>query len=112
MLETIREYGLERMEPGEEAAACAAHAGYFLHLATALRPLANTRSTNAPLDRLAADDANLRAALGWLDQRGPASDFITMVTACYMFLFALSRFHEAESWLNRALAMQDEAPDS
>ena len=110
MLETIREYGLERLEAGEEAAARAAHARYFLGLAWALRPLANTRSTRAPLDRLEADDANLRAALAWLDECGPVTDFVRMVTACYTFLFALSRFGEAETWLNRAQAARDGAP--
>jgi excisionase family DNA binding protein len=109
-LETIREYGLEQLSPDEESAARAAHAGYFLHLAAALRPLANTRSTNAPLDRLAANDANIHVALGWLETHGPVSDFISMVTASYTYMFALSLFRKAESWLNRALAVQSEAP--
>jgi excisionase family DNA binding protein len=109
MLETIREYGLERLEEhGKAAAAREAHAAYFLALAQQSRPLANTRSTNAPLDVLTANDANLRAALAWLEQRGPVSDFIAMVTASYTFLFALSHFREAETWLERALAVQDE----
>ncbi len=111
MLETIREFGLERLEEEDEATAARnAHAAYFLALTQRLRPLANTRSTHAPLDLLAAEDANLRAALAWLGERGSASNFVGMVTACYTLLFALSHFRAAEAWLNRALAVRDEAP--
>jgi non-specific serine/threonine protein kinase len=110
MLETIREFGLEQLKENEEATAARnAHAAYFLALSQRLRPLANTRSTHAPLDHLAADEANLRAALAWLEEHGPAADFVAMVSACYTFLFALSHFREAEMWLNRARSVQEEA---
>lgn len=106
MLETIREYGLERLEAAEETAARAAHASYLLDLASRLRPLVNTRSTRAPLDRLETEGANLRAALEWLAARGPAADFARMVAACYPYFFAGSHFHEAEVWLARGQQVQ------
>jgi excisionase family DNA binding protein len=109
MLETIREFGLEQLDPAEEAAARTAHAGYFLRLASALRPLVTTRSARAPLDRLEAEEANLRAALDWLAARGPVEAFAHMVAACYTFLFALSHFAEAETWLTRGLEIRDRA---
>lgn len=109
LLETIREYGLERLEPAEAVAFRAAHAAYYLELAKTLRPIVDTQATRAPLDRLAADDANLRAALAWLEERGPGSDLCAMVAALAIFWFGFSRQREAATWLKRALSKRDEA---
>ncbi|MFN8590936.1 MAG: LuxR C-terminal-related transcriptional regulator [Thermomicrobiales bacterium] len=109
LLETIREYGLERLSSAEETAARTAHARYFLRLARAQRPLANTRSTRAPLARLEADGANLRAALDWLERNGPVADLAGLVASCYTYLFALSHFREAEQWLEIASGVLDGA---
>jgi predicted ATPase/DNA-binding NarL/FixJ family response regulator len=109
MLEIIREYGLECLEPDEVVAVRTAHARYFLAFAQALRPLANTQATSAVFERLAADDANLHLALTWLDERGPAADFVAMVAACCVYWYALSHLREAEMWIARALAKEDRA---
>jgi excisionase family DNA binding protein len=109
MLETIREYGLERTEASEAEATRAAHARYFLDMARELRPLVTTEATLAPLDRLAADDANLRAALAWLDDHGPAGDFVALVASLCCYWIALSLLPEAQSSLVRALAKRHEA---
>jgi excisionase family DNA binding protein len=109
LLETIREYGLEQLTPDEEDSARAAHARFFLQFAQALRPLANTRSTRAPLDRLAADDANLRAAAVWFDEHEAAAELASLVAACYVHWYIVSTLKEAEAWLHRALAKQDRA---
>lgn len=111
MLETIREFARERLEPDEEQAVRSAHARYFLDLAWSLRPLVNTLSTWAPLDRLTAHDGNLRAALQWFEADGQATDFARMVSACYTFMFARSHFREAEHWLDRAVATSNLLPD-
>jgi predicted ATPase/DNA-binding CsgD family transcriptional regulator len=109
MLETIHEYGREQLAGDEAEAARAAHARYYLALAQALRPLTNSRATRAPLDRLTADDANLSAALAWLDEHGPAADFVALVVACWSYWFAVGRLREGEQWLERALAKRDAA---
>jgi non-specific serine/threonine protein kinase len=113
MLETIREFGLERIGADEESAARAAHAHYFLTFAQALRPLSNTRATRTPHDRLAADDANLRAALVWLADRERHADVAAMVAACWVYWYATGQLHEAEGWLAYALRRLDaaSAPD-
>ena len=111
MLETIQEYGLERLEADEETDARSAHARYFLRFAQALRPLSNTRSTITPHDRLAADDANLRAALLWLTDRGRHPDVATFVAACWVYWYASGQLREAEGWLTRALRRLDEASE-
>ncbi len=109
MLETIREFGLERIGADEETAARSAHAHYFLTFAQALRPLSNARATRAPHDRLAADDANLRAALVWFADRGRHADAAAMVAACWVYWYVTGQLHEAEGWLNHALRRLDEA---
>jgi non-specific serine/threonine protein kinase len=108
MLETIREYGLEQLERDEESAARAAHAHYYLELTRQLRALVKTQAMRAPFDRLAADDANLGAALDWLEGH-EAANFVAMVAAIAMYWYAFSHLHDAAMWLDRALARQDSA---
>jgi non-specific serine/threonine protein kinase len=110
MLATIREYGLERLTVAEGEAIRSAHAQYVLALAQDLRPLVTTEATRIPLDRLAADDANLRAALAWLDTHGPAADFVALVSALCCYWCAFSQVPEAQPWMLRALGKRDAAP--
>jgi excisionase family DNA binding protein len=109
MLETIREYGRDQLEGHEAEIVRAAHARYFLALAQALRPLTNTQASRAPLDRLAVDDANLSHALVWLDEQGPAADFVGLVVACWLYWYEMGRLREAEQWLERALTKREAA---
>ena len=107
MLETIREFALERLQSDEEVAARTAHAQYFLHLMRALQRLLRTRATSDPLTRLAADEANLRAAYDWFEERGPAPDFAAIAAASYTFWYALGRMRDAAAALERALCNRD-----
>jgi non-specific serine/threonine protein kinase len=112
MLETIREFGLERLaaDAAEEAALRAAHARYFLRFAQSLRPVVLRLATRETFDRLAADAANLRAATIWLADRGDPADLAGMVAACYLFWYAAGHVRETETWLERALARNDQVP--
>ena len=49
----------------------------------------NTQALQEPFDRLAADDANLLAALAWLDEHGPAADFASMAASCGIYWYAV-----------------------
>ena len=65
MLETVREYALERLEAsGEWATLQQHHAAYFLALAEA-KPAASGPQQRWWWDRLEHEHANLRAALAW-----------------------------------------------
>ena len=69
MLETIREYALERLkESGEEAATKRAHAAYCLVLAEEGNPDLNESERAAWLARCDAEHDDFRAALDWLLQ--------------------------------------------
>ena len=66
MLETIREYGREKLaEAGEEAEIHRRHCLFFLELAEAANPNLHRGGQAEWLRRLDADYDNLRAALGW-----------------------------------------------
>ena len=70
MLETVREFGLERLaDSGEEAAIRAAHAAYCLALAERTAPLVRGSGARAALAALEREHGNLRAALAWFEAR-------------------------------------------
>src|SRR5205814_1533314 len=66
MLETIREYAVERLEErGELDGLRRAHAGYFLELAERALPLLRGPEQTAWLDCLEREHDNFRSALEW-----------------------------------------------
>jgi non-specific serine/threonine protein kinase len=66
LLETIREFALERLdESGERDAVERAHAEYYAALFEEAAPWLRTGEQLAWLERLDPEQANLRAALGW-----------------------------------------------
>jgi predicted ATPase/DNA-binding SARP family transcriptional activator len=77
LLETIREYALERLtERGEAPATQLAYALYFLDLAERAEPELRGPEQVAWLDRLDDEQANLRAALAWcLRDRGQGTGY-------------------------------------
>src|SRR6478735_1863149 len=66
MLETVREFGVERLQQSDEASLiCQRHAAYFLTLAERAEAKQNTIERDAWLDRLDAEHGNLHSALEW-----------------------------------------------
>jgi len=72
MLETIREYGLERLAAsGEDATTRKAHAAYLLVMAEDGAPhMAGGAEQAIWLERFFSEYDNIRAALGWLTRTG------------------------------------------
>jgi predicted ATPase/DNA-binding SARP family transcriptional activator len=88
MLETIREYGVERLaERGELGAARAGHATYFAALAHRLDPKLRTSDQIAALAQFGAERENVLAALRYLGDSGSAGA-------------ALALLHDLEWWWN------------
>ena len=102
MLDTIREYGRERLEANGEAAAIErAHAAYYLALAEeAEQGLLGPRQA-AWLARLDEEHENLRAALGWARAHGQAAVALRLVGALgrYWEIGPQREFYLPECWL-------------
>jgi predicted ATPase/class 3 adenylate cyclase len=110
MLETIRTYALERLQAaGEDQATRQRHAEYFLALAERAAPALQGPGHAAWLDRLEAENDNLRAALDWTLTHDPGQG---MALGANVWRFWLSRGHltEGRGWLERLLAHGDEGP--
>jgi predicted ATPase len=75
MLETIREYALERLAAsGESAGVRRRWVDYLLHLARTAEPALTGPDQAAWLDRLDRERANLRAAVRWCVESGADGD--------------------------------------
>jgi len=106
MLETIREYALEQLGArGEADAIRQQHAIYFLELAEQAEPwIRFMRPEREPwLERLEAEQGNLRAALDWFGERQELELGLRLAGA--LGVFWQLRFHwgEGRAWLEAAL---------
>jgi non-specific serine/threonine protein kinase len=105
MLETIREFALERLEAsGKEDTAPDLHAAFFADFA-ARNELAELLPGGdlapAPTE---AEHANLRLTLAWLEKRGEPGAFLRSAASLGHFWSAQGHFQEGRDWLERALA--------
>lgn len=108
MLETLREYGLERLaQAGDRDAVRRAHAHAFLALAEAADEglMQSEPMPRQWQDRLNAERDNLRAALNWLLEQHDAERGLRLAGALGHFWFMGSYFREGADWLERALAL-------
>jgi predicted ATPase/DNA-binding CsgD family transcriptional regulator len=117
LLETIRQYGAQRLqESGEEAAARGLHRAWFLALAERADAELYGAAPATALDRLEREHDNIRAALRWALDEGAdaaaAEEGLRLAVACAYFWQI--RGHrdrtEARRWLDLALARAPGAP--
>ena len=116
MLETIRAYGLEKLEAaGEVEATRERHADAMLALAEEAEPAINAGGAFGDQGRwarrLEADHDNIRAALSWfLDEKSTrADDALRLASALWRFWESLGHLREGQDWLGRALARTPDA---
>ncbi len=106
MLETIREYGLERLAAaGEADPIMRAHAAYFLDLAERAELALSGPDRAEWLGRLAAEHSNLRAALTWAIDRQEAETALRLGGALWRFWAERGHLSEGRRWLEGALAL-------
>ena len=109
LLETMRQYGRERLEQaGETARARSRHAAFHLALALDAEPRLRGGELRAWLDRLEAEHDNLRAAVAWLGESGDSADELRMAAALWRYCSLRGHYREGRVWLERAL---DHSPE-
>ena len=112
MLETIREYGLERLTVnGEMEGARQAHAEYYLALAEEAEPQLLSNQQITWLERLDQEHENLRAALHWFLEHGEAEQnmekALRLGAALEQFWVIRGHYSEGRTFLERALAARE-----
>ena len=104
MLETIREYAVDRLtEADEDAAIRERHATFYLDFAEAAEPELVRANQVEWLDRLAADGPNITAALGWLLEQNRIDEGLRLSVAMRFFWLRRAPFGEGSRWLTAFL---------
>lgn len=111
MLQTMREYGRERLESGGEAGDLGRHhAEHFLALAEEAEPQLRRAQQATWLERLEREHDNLRAALVWFLDGGMAEQALTLAGALSRFWEVRGHWSEGRKWLEDALALGGSVP--
>jgi non-specific serine/threonine protein kinase len=105
MLQTVREYALERLEEsGELENVRRRHAGYFLELAQNEEQASQGPLQRAWLERLETEHDNLRASLEWsLTSQGDTELGLQLTGALSHFWYVREHHSESRMWLQSAL---------
>jgi predicted ATPase/DNA-binding XRE family transcriptional regulator len=104
MLETVREYGLERLAlAGEVNDARQRHAGHFLSLADSHAVGVWFRENLDHVTRFAPERDNVRVALDWFAEHGETSALLRLSAAVFGPSLALGLYREGLQWVERAL---------
>ena len=120
MLETIREYALERLDDGCPPSGSSIrdrHARHFLALAEAAAEKLRGRDQMAWVIRLEEERDNLRAALSHLlqgpawESGAPGESGLRLAAALGFFWYKTGSAEEGSIWLHRALDAAPAAPD-
>ncbi|MFN8665119.1 MAG: LuxR C-terminal-related transcriptional regulator [Thermomicrobiales bacterium] len=111
MLETVREFGLERLtECGEEALARGEHAAWCLSLVDQHQDEDDYWVENpVSLSRIDPEHGNMREALAWLERTGDGPGLLRLAVGLRPFWDERSHRAEAINWLGRALARSQNA---
>ena len=111
MLETIREFGLERLDAtGDAETMRRTHVDYFLLLAEEAEPQLRSPDQIIWLNRLGTEHDNFRSALGWLEHGGGLETRLRLVAALWRFWWMRGHLTEGRGWLDRALDEADGLP--
>jgi predicted ATPase/class 3 adenylate cyclase len=103
MLETIREYALDRLErSGEGELLHQRHADYFVRLAEEAEPEILGADQIVWLEWLEAERDNFRAALGWLLERGDTEPALRLIGSLRRAWVARGYLTETRKWLETA----------
>ncbi|WP_157695173.1 ATP-binding protein [Nakamurella panacisegetis] len=106
MLETIREYGVERLaERREVVAARTAHGRYFADLAVRLEPALRSRDQLRAMAVITDEQDNMAAALRFLGESGDLERAVEMALAQIWHWSATGRDSEVVAWMEFLLGL-------
>jgi predicted ATPase/DNA-binding CsgD family transcriptional regulator len=111
MLDTIREYALEKLQHGDEADARRRHARYFVEFSG--RAAKGLRGSDSMpwLERLDEEQANVRLALGWALTEQP-DDALRLAAAMGIYWHMRRHFAEGTEWLDQTLDLATPSLDA
>ncbi len=104
MLETIRRFAAGTLGDGERAKR--AHAAHFLTLAEEAERGLRGATLVAALDRMSAEHANLRAALGY----ATGDRALRLAVATWRYLYLRGHYSEGRQWLESTLSAEAATP--
>jgi predicted ATPase/transcriptional regulator with XRE-family HTH domain len=108
MLETIREFALEKLMACEEAELIRRrHCYHFLDLAVASGAGLRSSEQRQWLERLKLEHSNLRAALRWALAQADVNLALKFSGALWRYWWMHGHFSEGRDWLNKALSRTD-----
>ncbi|MDP9353459.1 MAG: tetratricopeptide repeat protein, partial [Chloroflexota bacterium] len=111
MLETLREYALERLEEsGEAEETRKRHVEYYLALAENAEPELRGPRQSEWLERLEEEHNNLRATLRWALDRGEVQTVVRLGWALGIFWWIHVHQREGRRWMEEALATREALP--
>jgi predicted ATPase/DNA-binding SARP family transcriptional activator len=106
-LQTLWQYGRERLgESGEADATRARHGAYYRQLATEAHQALRGATGPRCRDRLVAESGNLRAALDWYIAMGDADAALSLASGMAWLWFINGDFLEGARWLGDALGAE------
>jgi predicted ATPase/DNA-binding CsgD family transcriptional regulator/transcriptional regulator with XRE-family HTH domain len=108
LLDTLRQYGRERLEArGEAGAVRARHADAFVRLAERAEQELHGPGQRRWLDRLEAEQGNLREALAWAVEREEVVPGLRLGAALWRFWSIRGHLAEGRRWLEALLALAE-----
>jgi predicted ATPase/transcriptional regulator with XRE-family HTH domain len=111
MLETVREFGLERLADHDELDEVGhRHAQHFQALARSGESDPAEAKPGSWLVSIESDEANLRTALAWLREQQEGADGLRLATAMGEFWRLRSRNAEGREWLETFLTLTASDP--
>ncbi len=111
MLDTIREYAREKLEPADEADIRGRHSRHFARWAYGARAGLRSRDQVDWLKRLDEEQGNVRLALEWSIAEAPG-DALRLAGSLDRYWFMRGHIAEALDWLDRALATISSDPEA
>ncbi|HUG14966.1 MAG TPA: tetratricopeptide repeat protein, partial [Thermomicrobiales bacterium] len=114
MLETIREFGLERLDlAGETSLIRQRHAEHIVQFGISAEDALTFRPAEIVdwLRRFEAEHDNIRATLGWLLRSGQIELGLRLVGMVATFWTEAGYLSEGRRWINEFLSRSDDLPD-